>query len=269
MKEFLDPRLEAIKKQFSNVDYVLLVGSGKGGVGKSVTAATIALLLSSKGYAVGLLDLDFHGSVIPTIFDIEDHEPEESKEGLIPPVVLGVKVMSLGLFAKNRPVPMHGRNKRDAITELLAVTKWGDLDFLIVDLPPGTGDEVLASSTLIPVEREALVVMTPSALARVVVSRTILLFRDLRVSIMGLVENMAYMKVNEHIVYPLGEPVGEKLASELHVNYLGMLPLDPMLPRVIEEKKPEKIGETLFAKSIDEIIVPIVIRNRELLIARG
>ncbi len=268
MTGIIDPRMEAIKKQFSEVDYALLVGSGKGGVGKSVTAATIALLLSSKGYAVGLLDLDLHGSVIPMIFDIEDHEPEESKEGLIPPVVLGVKVMSLGLFAKNRPVPIHGRNKRDAITELLAITKWDELDFLIVDLPPGTGDEVLASSTLIPVEKEALVVMTPSALARTVVSRTIMLFRDLHVRIMGLVENMAYMKVNGKTIYPLGKPMGEKLAEELHVQYLGMLPFDPTLSAVIEERNPEKILETQFAKSIDEIIIPVVIGNREILVAK-
>lgn len=268
MENIIDPRIEAIKRQFSEVDYALLVGSGKGGVGKSVTAATIALLLSNKGYAVGLLDLDLHGSVIPTIFDIEDHEPEESKEGLIPPVVIGVRVMSLGLFAKNRPVPMHGRNKRDAITELLAITKWDELDFLVVDLPPGTGDEVLASSTLIPVEKEALVVMTPSALARTVVSRTIILFRDLDVRIMGLVENMAYMKIDGKIVYPLGKPVGEKLAEELRVQYLGMLPFDPALSATIEEKNPEKILETSFARSVDKIIVPVAIEDRELLVSK-
>ena len=268
MAEIIDPRLEAIRRQFSEVDYVLLVGSGKGGVGKSVTAATVALLLSNKGYAVGLLDLDLHGSVVPVIFDIEDHEPEESREGLLPPVVLGVKVMSLGLFAKNRPVPIHGRNKRDAITELLAITKWDELDFLIVDLPPGTGDEVLVSSTLIPVEKEVLVVMTPSALARTVVSRAIILFRDLHVRIMGLVENMAYMKVGERTIYPLGKPMGEELARNLNVQYLGMLPLDPLLSAMIEERKPEKISETLFAKSVDEIIVPVVIGNRELLVSK-
>ncbi len=269
MSTVIDPRLEAIRKQFSKVDYVLLVGSGKGGVGKSVTAATIALLLSSKGYAVGLLDLDLHGSVIPTIFDIEGYEPEESKEGLVPPVIIGVKVMSLGLFAKNRPVPIHGKNKRDAITELLAITKWGELDFLIVDLPPGTGDEVIASSTLIPVEKEALVIMTPSALARVVVSRTILLLRDLRVRIMGIVENMAYMKVDGKTIYPLGKPVGEELARELHVQYLGMLPFDPSLSTAIDEKNPEKLMETLFARSVDEIIVPVVIGNREILVSKS
>ena len=264
--ELIDPRLEAIKNKFSKIRQTIMIASGKGGVGKSLLASTISLILSlEEAYATGLLDLDLHGPVTPVIFDIEDHVPEESKEGLKPPIVYGVKVMSLGLLAKKKPIPMSGSGKRDAIREVLAITNWGELDYLVIDLPPGTGDEILETANLIRNNRGVILVTTPSLLSIDVVSKTIELFDELDVPIIGIVENMAYMEVNGNIIQPYGPPRARKLAEELGIRYLAMLPLDPEVDVALSKRDPQLLLKTKYAKGVREDIIPHV---KELLIRR-
>ena len=260
MKGLIDPRIEAIRDRFSRIRYTVIVASGKGGVGKSLIAATLSLLIAQKKYSVGLLDLDLHGPVTPLIFDLEQAEPEESKEGLIPPIKHGVKVMSLGLLAKNRPTPIHGSNKRDAIREILAVTRWDKLDLLVVDLPPGTGDEVLETLNLIKdFKRGAIVVTIPSQLSLKVVARLVDLLKEMKTDIIGLVENMAYMKLDEQILYPMGKPRGIELAKERNIPYLGQIPLDPKVQEALEGRDIDLLLDTEFSKTVEEVIVKPVL----------
>lgn len=255
MKELIDPRIEAIRNRFSRIRYTVIVASGKGGVGKSLIASTLSLLIAQRKYSVGLLDLDLHGPITPLIFDLEQAEPEESREGLIPPIKHGVKVMSLGLLAKNRPTPIHGSNKRDAIREILAITRWDSLDILVVDLPPGTGDEVLETLNLVKdFRRGAIVVTIPSQLSLKVVARLVDLLKEMGTNIIGLVENMAYMKLDEQIIYPMGRPRGIELAKEKNISYLGQIPLDPRVQEALEGKDIGLLLDTEFSKTVEEVV---------------
>ncbi len=253
MSELIDPRIEAIRNRFSKIKHTVMVASGKGGVGKSLIASTLSLILAKENYSVGLLDLDLHGPVTHILFKLDEVELEESREGLVPPVVNGVKVMSLGLLARSRPIPISGSNKRNAIREVLAITRWDNLDILVIDLPPGTGDEVLETVNLLRGYGGLVTVTTPSKLSITVVSRLIDLLKAMKAKIIGLVENMAYMKIDETVVYPLGEPKGLELAKEKGVDYLGRLPLDPEVSKAIEEG-PEKLVNTTFAKELSGIV---------------
>ncbi len=253
MKRLVDPRIEAIRNRFSKIKHTVMIASGKGGVGKSLIASTLSLILSQRNKAVGLLDLDLHGPVTHVLFKLDEAELKESKDGLIPPVVNGVKVMSLGLLARNRPTPISGANKRDAIREILAVTRWDSLDILVIDLPPGTGDEVLETVNLLREKSSIIAITTPSKLSITVVSRLIDLLKAMKAYIAGLLENMAYLKINGIILYPLGEPKGIELAREKRINYLGKLPLDPEIPKALEQG-PRKLVDTMFARELARVV---------------
>lgn len=254
-KGLIDPRIESIKERFKNIDYTVIVASCKGGVGKSLIASTVSLLLAKRAYNVGLLDLDLHGPVAPIIFNLEVAEPEESKEGLVPPIKRGVKVMSIGLLVKNRPTPIRGSNKRDAIREILAITRWGNLDVLVIDLPPGTGDEALETLNLVEGKRGVVIVTIPAQLSLKVVGRLIDLLKILETPIVGLVENMAYMKLGNQIVYPLGKPRGIDLARKKNIPYLGQIPMDPKVQEALEKKDIDMLLRTEFAEAVENTVV--------------
>ena len=184
-----DPRPGLIGRRLEGVDEIIAVSSGKGGVGKSMVASTLALHLADKGHSVGLLDLDFTSPATHVILGIDGLFPEE-EYGIIPPVAHGIKYMSITHFALDKPAPLRGADVSNAIIELLAITRWGDLDYLVIDMPPGLGDATLDVIRFVEGIR-FLVVTTPSRVAYETVRKQLTLLKRLQVSVIGVLENMA------------------------------------------------------------------------------
>ena len=184
----IDPRPGLIGRRLEGVDEIIAVSSGKGGVGKSMVASTLALHLAKTGHRVGLLDLDFTSPATHVILGIDGLYPEEAY-GIIPPLAHGLRYMSITHFALDKPAPLRGADVSDAIIELLAITLWGDLDFLVIDMPPGLGDATLDVIRFVEGIR-FLVVTTPSKVAYETVRKQIALLKRLKVPVIGVVENM-------------------------------------------------------------------------------
>lgn len=253
----LDYRRVGARKMMENVERVVFIGSGKGGVGKSLVASTITLKLSRLGFKVGLLDLDLHGPVASTIFPSE-RGYEESREGLKPPVVYGVKVASLSyLVSDEQPVPIRGLDKEVSIGEILSIINWGELDYLIVDLPPGTGDETLTAIRLIDKPKEAVLVTLPSKLSLKVVVRALNYILKLKVPILGVIVNMAGIKCGEELIKPLGRVDVSRELGKYKVKVLSEIPLDPRVNYVLEEGETLKLLDTEFSKALDPVVTAI------------
>lgn len=185
----IDPRPSVIEERLKGVKRILAVTGWKGGIGKSVTASTLALLLAKKGHKTGLFDLDFAGASDHLVIGARGLFPKEEK-GLEPPVHEGVKFMSVVFFSENKAVPLRGANVSDAIIELLAITQWGELDYLVLDMPPGINDAALDVMRFAK-GAEVLAVTIPSVLAHDVLSRSMALYKKLGVPVLGVLENMA------------------------------------------------------------------------------
>ena len=172
-----DPRLEVIGRRLAGVREVVAVSSGKGGVGKSMIATVLALALRRRGLRVGLLDLDFTSPSTHIILGVEGLQPEEEK-GIIPPMAHGLRYMSIVYYAIDRPAPLRGADISNAIIELMAITRWGELDCLVIDMPPGISDATLDTIRLIRGIRFMLVT-TPSRVAFETVRKLLALLRYL------------------------------------------------------------------------------------------
>ncbi|MCX5786165.1 MAG: P-loop NTPase [Elusimicrobia bacterium] len=226
----LDPRPSVIDERLKKVKRVIAVTGWKGGIGKSVTAAVLALILGKKGHRTGLLDLDFAGASAHVVLGTDGIFPKEEK-GLEPPLIAGVRFMSVSFFSKRKAVPLRGANISDAIIELLAITQWGELDFLIIDMPPGINDAALDIIRLIP-RTEVLAVTTPSVMAHSVLARSLELYERLKVPTLGVIENMRQGS---------GKPAGPA----------GSIRLDPKLEAALGS--PEKLLKTAFASDLEKI----------------
>jgi ATP-binding protein involved in chromosome partitioning len=225
---------EAINDAMKGIKHLIAIGSGKGGVGKSTVAANLALSLAKEGYKVGLADADVYGPSIPTLFNIEHQDvmatEKDGKEMMLPFEKYGIKLMSVGFFVeKEAPLMWRGPMASNALTQLLSETLWGELDFLVLDMPPGTGDIQL---TLIQSfhPNGSIFVCTPQQLAVADVRRAINMFTNDQISIpvLGLVENMAYFTPKElpnNKYYIFGKDGGKKLAEELKIDFLGEVPI--------------------------------------------
>ena len=187
----IDPRIKAVEARLEKVKRIIPVVSGKGGVGKSMVSTILALNLAQKGYKVGLLDLDFHGASDHVILGFEPKEFPEEDRGIIPPEVHGIRFMSIVYYSEDKPTPLRGMEISDALIELLAITRWEDLDFLIIDMPPGMGDQFLDVLRFLR-KGEFLVVATPSKLAINVVKKLLELLKEQNLKIVGIVENMTF-----------------------------------------------------------------------------
>ena len=183
-----DPRTSIIYERLKRIRRIIAVSSGKGGVGKSLVATTLALALAGKGCKVGLFDLDFTSPSTHLILGVKDVKPSEDK-GLIPPKVEDIEYMSLIYYSGDQPMPLRGTDTSNVLIEMLAVTLWGDLDYLIIDTPPGIGDAMLDLLRLIP-RIEFLIVTTSSQLAFETIKKQVNLLQKLNIRIVGIVENM-------------------------------------------------------------------------------
>ncbi len=208
------------------VKNIIAVASGKGGVGKSTIAVNLAVALAASGAKVGILDADVYGPNIPLMMGIRA-PPEVRDERVIPPVAHGAKVASLGFFYNEEtPVIWRGPLVAGAVRQLLTQVEWGELDYLVVDLPPGTGDSALTLAQTVPLGG-VLIVTTPQDAALNIAAKALAMFRRLNVPILGVVENMSYF-VCPHCgekSYIFSKGGGRKIAAERDVDFLGEIPL--------------------------------------------
>ncbi len=240
----MDVRLSVIDKRLSNVKRIISVASGKGGVGKSLVASSLALSLVKKGYKVGLLDLDFYGPSSHIILGVDICGFPEEEKGIIPPIVSGIHFMSVVYFTEDKPSPFRGVDISNIIIELLAITQWGELDYLIIDMPPGTGDETLDVIRLIK-RSEFLVVSTPSKVAMGAVGKLLTILKELKLPVIGVVENMKMTESN----YVNG------IVSKMGLSYLNSISFDNNLEDSIG--KPDRLLETCFMKDLNKIVEKI------------
>lgn len=209
--------------------FVVAVASGKGGVGKTTVAVNLAVALGQMGHRVGLLDGDIHGPNIPLMMGISDEKPFAFGERIFPPQVHGITAMSMGLLVPaEAPVIWRGPMMHQAIRQLLRDVMWGELDYLIVDLPPGTGDVQLTLTQTLPLAG-AVMVTTPQNVAFTDVLKGGEMFRQLQVPLLGVIENMSYYICSHcgEAESIFGEGAGEQLSQKLNVPLLSRVPLDP------------------------------------------
>lgn len=222
----LDPKSSVIQARLGKIKNIIAVSGFKGGVGKSSIASVLALSLAAKGKKTGLLDLDFNGASCDGILGLTDQFPQEI-EGLEPPVIGGVKLMTPAFFTQGRAVNFRGAEVSDALLEILAITRWGQLDFLIIDMPPGFGDAAADLIKFIP-QAQVLLVKTRGLLSQRLTERSKLLLNNLGVKILGEVENMS--------------PQGISSDDELEAAY----------------GKPAALLSTNFCKNLEKIILPLL-----------
>lgn len=227
-----------------DVKHVILVLSGKGGVGKSTVATNLAMALSNKGFNTGLADMDIHGPNIPKMLGIEDQKLGSYDGKTIEPVKisgkLGVVSMAFLLPDTTSPIIWRGAMKNTAIRQFLEEVNWGELDFLIVDLPPGTGDEALSVAQLAPNIAGAVIVTTPQDVAILDSSKSVKFIEKLGLKILGIIENMSGLVCPKcgDVIDLFGKGGGEKAAKELEVPYLGDIPLDVDMRIAGDEGRP-------------------------------
>ena len=207
---------------------VVAVASGKGGVGKSTVAVNIAVALAQSGAKVGLLDADIYGPNVPTMMGVQRLPPQNDSGKLTPAVAYGVELMSIGFLVKpGQPLIWRGPMLHSAIRQFLNDVEWGELDYLIIDLPPGTGDAQLSLAQSVPLSGGVIVTL-PQAVSLEDARRGLEMFRELNVPILGVIENMSYLELPDGTRMDVfGTGGGEKLAEAANVHYLGQIPMDP------------------------------------------
>lgn len=240
MEQKIKPMIEKIaqkkkvQEKMTKVKHKIMIMSGKGGVGKSTVTANLATALAKKGYKVGILDSDIHGPSIPKILGIQGKRPETTKTGFKPVSTLqGVKVISMDLLLSDRETPLiwRGPLKMKAIRQILSDIEWEELDYLLIDLPPGTGDEPLNIMQLMPEIDGAIIITAPSDLSQYVVRKAVQMARRMNIPIIGIIENMSGFvcpKCGERYEI-LGSGGGKKISQEMNVPLLGQIPIDPKI----------------------------------------
>ena len=235
---------EALVRRLSRIKRKILVLSGKGGVGKSTVAVNLAVALAMEGWKTGLLDVDFHGPSVPTLLRLKgEFFKAADRDGMLPvESSYGIKVVSLGFALGNsdEAVIWRGPMKMGVIKQLLTDVQWGELDYLIVDFPPGTGDEPLSVAQLIPESDGAVVVTTPQDLSLQDVRKSINFCRQLKIPVLGVIENMSGL-VCPHcgkMIEVFKSGGGEAMAKEMGVPFLGRIPMDPQIVEGSDEGKP-------------------------------
>src|SRR6266498_1326039 len=249
------------KVAVEGVRNIIAVSSGKGGVGKSTVAVNIAVSLASKGARVGLMDADVYGPNVPMMLGASDQRPEVVINKLIPVEAYGVKVMSMAFLQPgDKPMIVRGPILHGLVKQFLSDVKWGNLDYLIVDMPPGTGDVQLSLAQLVPVQG-AVLVTTPQDVAIADVRRALRMFETVAVPVLGIVENMSYfIAPDTGIRYNIfGEGGGQKLADLYRVPFLGAIPLgldvrvggDNGVPVVVSH--PDSLQSQAFRRVAEEV----------------
>jgi ATP-binding protein involved in chromosome partitioning len=234
---------DAVEARMAKVKHKIMVMSGKGGVGKTTVAANLAFALGMNGLDVGLMDADIHGPNVPKILGIEDKRPEVSETKIFPVLVTPrLKTISIGFLLPNRDssIIWRGPMKMNAIRQFISDVDWGELDYMVVDLPPGTGDEPLSVVQLMKNVDGAIIVTTPQDLALLDSRKAVNFSRVLKVPVIGIIENMSGFVCpycgKEINIFKYGG--GERAAIELGVPFLGRVPLDPKMVEAADSGTP-------------------------------
>lgn len=253
---------------------IIAVASGKGGVGKSTVASNLATALVKMGFKVGLLDADIYGPSVPTMFDVTNEKPLSDNNKIIPVESYGVKLLSLGFFAgANQAVIWRGAMASKAIHQLLHDANWGELDFLLIDLPPGTGDIHLSIVQEVPVTG-SVIVSTPQHVALTDVKKGVAMFQmpEINVPVLGLIENMAYFTPKElpnNKYYIFGKKGVKKLAESMELPFLGEIPIIQSIREASDYGRPAVLQEDemvsgIYMKLAKNMISSLVKRNENL-----
>lgn len=261
-EEFADR--QQLESRLCRIRHKIVVMSGKGGVGKSTVAVNLATALTMAGKRVGLLDVDIHGPSVPTMLGLESEELSSDENGLIPAELCGMKVMSVGFLLQNQDqaVIWRGPMKMSAIKQFIKDVAWGDLDYLIIDAPPGTGDEPLSVCQLIKDLDGAIIVTTPQKVAAVDVRKSITFCQQLKLPVLGIVENMSGFvcpKCGE--LTPIFSSGGGKgIAEDMGIAFLGSLPIDINVGKAGDMGQAfiQHYATTATAGIMRDIIAPII-----------
>ncbi|HAJ26768.1 MAG TPA: ATP-binding protein [Syntrophus sp. (in: bacteria)] len=257
---------EQLREKMGQIRHKILVLSGKGGVGKSTVAVNIAVALGMEGKKVGLLDVDFHGPSIPTLLGLGNQSMRTDGKNAFPlDYVYGIKVVSLGLLLpeKDEAVIWRGPLKMGVIRQFLADIQWGELDYLIIDFPPGTGDEPLSVAQMLPESDGAVIVTTPQEMSLADVRKSISFCRQVKVPVLGVVENMSGL-ICPHcgkLIDLFKSGGGEAMARKLKVPFLGRIPLEPAIVEASDSGKPfiYHNNQTEAAKAfLEGIVMPLL-----------
>lgn len=246
------------KTKLKNINKIIVVASGKGGVGKSTVAAGIALSLAGEGHSVGLLDADIYGPSVPLMFNLKDKKPfvteKEGVEYLIPFVKFGIKLMSIGFLIEGKqPVIWRGPLAANGLKQLINNTFWGKLDYLVIDTPPGTGD--IHITLLQNFEADGVVfVTTPQQVSIADVEKAMNMYNNKTIGtkILGVVENMSWFSPSKHPdekYYIFGKGGGEKIAADFNIPLLAQIPVNDTMCETCDQGK---MGDLLSDKQIGE-----------------
>ena len=266
-----------LRKVLPGVKNIIAVASGKGGVGKSTITANLAVGLASKGYKVGLVDADIYGPSMPLMLDVFTEKPGTTKKGekslIVPVENYGVKMLSIGFFADpDQAIVWRGPMASKALNQMFKDAEWGELDYMLIDLPPGTGDIHLSLVQAVPLTG-AIIVSTPQGIALADAKKGVAMFQlpQINVPVLGIVENMAWFtpeELPENKYYIFGKEGARQLAEDLNVKLLGEIPLvqsireasDVGRPAVLQSDTP---SQRAFSSMIDRVIEQTEKRNSE------
>lgn len=266
-------RSPELRKILPGVKHILAIASGKGGVGKSTVTSNLAVALSKQGYKVGLVDADIYGPSIPLMFDVYHERPEviekDGKQVIVPIESYGVKVLSIGFFAEtDQAIVWRGPMAAKALVQLFRDADWGSLDYMLIDLPPGTGDIHLSLVQTVPLTG-AIIVSTPQEVALIDARKAVGMFRlpEINVPVMGFVENMAWFtpaELPENKYYIFGKDGLQGISEKLGVPVLGQIPLvqsireagDVGRPAVLQENTPQSVAFLNLANTVNQLCIP-------------
>ena len=252
---------EVLNARLAQIKHRIAVMSGKGGVGKSTVAVSLAVSLARRGCRVGLLDADIHGPNLPKMLGLDNKRLQAGEDGIIPqPVMENLSVVSMAFLLENpdNPVVWRGPLKHTVIRQFVADVQWGELDYLIIDLPPGTGDEPLSVAQVIKPMDGSVIVTTPQDVALLDSRKSVVFSQQIEVPVLGVIENMSGFSCphcgQEIDLFKQGG--GQKAAEELKVPFLGAVPLDPQIVVSGDSGKPfvAAFPETATARAFSEIV---------------
>ena len=238
--------------EFNSIKKVISVVSGKGGVGKSLITSMTAVMLRRKGYQVGVMDADITGPTIPKMFGVEDYKPDITKMGLFPVSTQNdIKIMSINLLLdkKDDPVILRGPLISNTVKRFWTDVIWGDLDYLLIDMPPGTGDVPLTVFQSITLDG-IIIVTSPQDLVSLIVRKAFNMAKSMNIPVLGIVENMSYAICPKcgNKIDVFGESKAEKIAFDLGIPLLGEIPIDSELAALCDKGEIEKINKNYLCR---------------------